>query len=195
MGKIQRADLMSLEAYDEQRKDFGKQVYAHKRRRRVEVGPHATLYFEDRLTMQFQIQEMLRIEKIFSAEGIQEELDAYNPLIPDGDNLKATFMLEYADPEERKGALQKLNGIEDRVWIQVDGYSPVCAIADEDLERKTEEKTSAVHFLRFQFTPEMIAALKQGASLNVGIDHKNYHHEIKPLDPDTTAALVADLAD
>lgn len=194
MQKLTQTDLMSLEQYAKQRKDFRAQVLAHKKQRQVRLGDHATLYFEDRLTMQYQIQEMLRIEKIFEEEGIVEELNAYNPLIPDGSNLKATFMIEYDDVEERKAALAKLVGVEDKVWLQVDGFGRVYAIADEDMERETEEKTSSVHFLRFEFTPQMVAAAKSGAALAAGIDHAAYPVEIRDLPSDVHTALVADFS-
>lgn len=191
MQKLTHTDLMSLEQYAKQRKDFRATVLEHKKHRQVHLGEHATLYFEDRLTMQYQIQEMLRIEKIFEEEGINEELEAYNPLIPDGTNLKATFMIEYDDVEERKVALAKLVGIEDKVWIQVEGFDKVFAIADEDLERETEEKTSSVHFMRFEFAPEMIKAAKSGAVLSAGIDHPAFQYQTK-LPAPIQQALVAD---
>jgi len=192
MQKLTHADLMSLEQYAKQRKEFRATVMEHKKHRQVRLGEHATLYFEDRLTMQYQIQEMLRIEKIFEEEGILEELNAYNPLIPDGNNLKATFMIEYDDPQERKEALAGLVGIEDKVWLRVEGFDKVFAIADEDLERETEEKTSSVHFMRFEFTPKMVAAAKTGAQMAAGIDHAAYRIEMDALPKDTRAALVAD---
>lgn len=192
--RLSPSDLMSLEEYSKQRKDFRSKVMAHKQNRKIQLGENATLYFEDRLTMQYQVQEMLRIERIFEEEGINEELEAYNPLIPEGSNLKATFMIEYPDVEERKAALAKLIGIEDKVWIQVDGFDKVYAIANEDLERSTEEKTSSVHFLRFELTPEMIAALKQGADLAAGIDHPEYQVEVRPVPANVRDALVKDFA-
>jgi len=158
----------------------------------AKLSDHATLYFEDRLTMQYQIQEMLRVERIFEQEGIQEELDAYNPLIPDGSNLKATFMVEYEDEQERKKALAELIGVEDKVWIQVDGNDKVYAIADEDMEREDETKTSSVHFMRFEFTPEMIEAAKGGAAINMGVDHQNLSVSVSPISEDSRKALVAD---
>lgn len=191
MNKLVRADLLSLEHYAEQRLAFRETVLAHKQNRRVRLGEHATLYFEDRLTVQYQIQEMLRAERIFEAAAIQEELDAYNPLIPDGRNLKATFMLEYDDPEQRRGALQQLIGIEHRVWIAVEGIDRVWAIADEDLPRSNETKTSAVHFLRFEFTPEMISALHKGALLSMGIDHPHYPVK-RNVEPEVRDALLQD---
>ena len=160
MHKIARDSLLSLEAYARQRKEFRAKVMAHKRDRTVHLGAHVTLIFEDELTIRYQIQEMLRIERTFEEQGIQDELDAYNPLIPDGRNFKATMMIEYADADERKHALSKLKGVEDRVWVQVEGCARVYAIADEDLERENDEKTSAVHFLRFELDDEMARALK-----------------------------------
>lgn len=193
MGKLARDDLYSLEVYHQKRAQMRRQVMAHKAQRKVFVGPHAGVYFEDRLTIQYQIQEMLRIERIFEADAIEEELETYNPLIPDGDNFKATFMIEYADVEERRQALSKLIGIEDRVWVGVAGHDRVFAIADEDLPRDDVEKTSAVHFLRFQLDAEMISALKIGASFGVGIDHDNYRQEVGEVPPATREALIADL--
>ncbi len=192
MQKLTQTDLMSLEQYAKQRKDFRAKVLEHKKNRQVRLGEHATLYFEDRLTMQYQIQEMLRIEKIFEEEGILDELNAYNPLIPDGSNLKATFMIEYDDVAERKAALEKLVGVEDKVWMQVADFDKVYAIADEDLERETEDKTSSVHFLRFEFTPEMVAAAQGGAALASGIDHATCQIEINTLPKNIRDALVAD---
>ena len=192
MQKLTHADLMSLEQYAKQRKEFRAKVMEHKKHRQLRLGEHATLYFEDRLTMQYQIQEMLRVEKIFEEEGIVDELNAYNPLIPDGNNLKATFMIEYDDAEERKAALAELVGVEDKVWLQVHGYDKVFAIADEDMERETEEKTSSVHFMRFEFTPQMVAAAKAGAALAAGIDHVACRIEISALSKDIRDALVAD---
>ena len=194
MQKLNPANLLSLEAYAKQRADFRSKVMAHKKNRQVHLGDHATLYFEDSLTMQYQVQEMLRIERIFEEEGINEELSAYNPLIPDGTNLKATFMVEYEDVEERKAALAKLIGIENKVWIQIAGFDKVYPIANEDLERTTEEKTSSVHFLRFEFNPEMIAAAKQGADMAMGIEHENYSVELNPVSANIRDALVADFA-
>lgn len=193
MQKLARKDLYTLEQYAEQRPAFRDKVMAHKKNRRVPLGPHATLYFEDRLTIQYQVQEMLRAERIFEAAGIDEELEAYNPLIPDGSNWKATFMLEYDDVNERRVALEKLRGIEDRVWAKVAGHPPVYAIADEDLERETEEKTSAVHFLRFELTPQMVAAVKEGAVIGMGIDLPAYLFALDPLPTNIRAALAKDL--
>jgi len=192
MKLLTRDDLYSLEKYAQLRMQMRAQVLEHKKNRKVEVGPNATLYFEDRLTMQYQIQEMLRVERVFEAEGIQDELNAYNPMIPDGTNLKATFMLEYPDVEERRVALARLKGVEDRVWVKVQGFDPVWAIADEDLERENDEKTSSVHFLRFELTAAMVVAAKQGASLSAGIDHPACQHVIEPLPVAVRAALVAD---
>jgi hypothetical protein len=171
MTHLNASDLMSLEQYARQRSDFRAKVLEHKKCRQVALGPNATLYFEDRLTIQYQVQEMLRIERIFEPAGIDEELSAYNPLIPDGSNWKATFMLEYPDVEQRKRELARLIGVEDKVWVQVEGHDKVYAIADEDLERDTEEKTSSVHFLRFELAPATIEALKGGAALSMGVDH------------------------
>ncbi len=194
MPKLTPNSLLSLEEYSKQRADFRSKVMAHKKNRQVHLGDHATLYFEDSLTMQYQVQEMLRIEKIFEEEGIHEELAAYNPLIPDGKNLKATFMVEYADVEERKEALAKLIGIEDKVWIQIEGHDKVYPVANEDLERTTEEKTSSVHFMRFEFSDDMIAAAKQGAAMAIGIEHENYQVEVNPLAGNIRDSLVADFA-
>ncbi len=192
MQKLTRDDLFSLEQYAEKRPEFREKVLAHKRNRRLELGTNAALYFEDRLTMQYQIQEMLRIERIFEAEGINEELDAYNPLIPDGSNWKATFMVEFPEVEERRAMLTQLKGIEDRVYMQVADFDRVYAIADEDLEREDETKTSAVHFLRFELAPEQVAVLKNGASVIAGIDHENYHVEVSPVADNIRESLVAD---
>jgi hypothetical protein len=194
MSHLTPDDLYSLEEYARIRSDFRTKVMAHKQARKVHVGSNATLYFEDRLTMQYQVQEMLRIERIFEPEGIAEELGAYNPLIPDGRNLKATFMVEFPEVEERRAALAKLIGIEDRVWVQVSGHDKVYAIADEDLEREDESKTSSVHFLRFELTDAAAEALKGGANLAVGIDHPAYEHLVDPVDPATREALANDLS-
>jgi hypothetical protein len=176
------------------RPDFRAQVMQHKKNRQVGIGPHATLYFEDRLTMQYQVQEMLRAERIFESGGIQEELDAYNPLIPDGSNWKATFMIEYVDEQERREALARLLGIENNVWVQVEGFDKVRPVADEDLERETEDKTSSVHFMRFELTPDMVAAVKSGAGIGMGIDHENYSHQVDPLPGNIRDSLAEDLA-
>jgi hypothetical protein len=194
MPTITRESLLTLEAYARDRKNFRARVLEHKKPRTVHLGEHLTLLFEDELTMRYQIQEMLRIEKIFEEGGIQDELDTYNPLVPDGRNWKATLQVEYEDVEERKRALARLKGIEDRVWVQVDGHPRVPAIADEDLERENDEKTSAVHFVRFELTPAMIAALKSGAGLAIGIDHPEYAMTLQPVPDATRTALLADLA-
>ncbi len=191
---LKREDLYSLEQYAQERPAFREKVLAHKKNRQVRLGEYATLYFEDRLTIQYQIQEMLRIERIFEPEGIQDELDAYNPLIPTGSNWKATFMLEYPDVEQRKRELARLVGIEDKVWVRVRGHDKVYAIADEDMERETEDKTSAVHFLRFELTPEMVRDVKAGADIAVGIDHPNYTAVVDPVPREVRDSLAADLA-
>ena len=193
MRKIARDSLLSLEAYAREREKFRAKVMAHKRDRTVHLGAHVTLIFEDELTLRYQVQEMLRIERTFEEQGIQDELDAYNPLIPDGRNLKATMMIEYSDAEERKQALSKLKGIEDRVWVQVEGCARIYAIADEDLERENEEKTSAVHFLRFELNDEMARALKYGVGLALGVDHRNYQAELGVVPPGVRASLARDL--
>nr|WP_197703010.1 MULTISPECIES: DUF3501 family protein [Thiohalobacter] len=192
MEKLTRDDLYSLEKYSEVRPEFRSKVLAHKKHRKVALGPNATLYFEDRLTMQYQIQEMLRAERIFEAEGIEDELAAYNPLIPDGSNWKATFMIEVSDPEERKQLLARLVGVEDKVWVRVGEHPAVYAIADEDLERETEEKTSSVHFLRFELTPEMVDAIRNGAGVSAGIDHPEFPHQVE-LPSAVARSLAADL--
>ena len=193
MEILTRKDLYSLEEYAENRADIRKRVLEHKKNRKVHIGPTATLYFEDRQTIQYQIQEMLRIERIFESSAIEEELGAYNPLIPEGNNWKATFMIEEPDVDLRKDLLARLVGIEDKVWVRVDGCDPVYAIADEDMDRDTEEKTSAVHFMRFELAAEMIAALKGGASLSMGIAHASYPHEVAPVVAPIRDALLADL--
>jgi hypothetical protein len=194
MNRLARSDLMSLEQYSTGRKEFRARVLAHKKSRIVSVGPNATWCFEDRLTIQYQVQEMLRVERIFEAGGIQDELEAYNPLIPDGSNWKATFLIEFPDPEERRQRLAGLKGIEDKCWVQVQGCDAVHAIADEDLERENDEKTSAVHFLRFELSPDMVNRAKAGAAISVGIDHPNYAHEVRPLPDGVRKSLAADLA-
>lgn len=193
MEKLSRESLWSLEEYSTKRNDFRDQVMAHKRNRQLPLGTNATLYFEDALTMKYQVQEMLRIERLFEADDIQAELDAYNPLIPDGSNWKATFMVEFPDIEERRAMLSRLVGIEDKVWLQAGDFELVYAIADEDLERADEQKTSAVHFLRFELSAEMVNALKSGAPLAAGIDHENYQVEIRPVAENIRAALLNDL--
>ncbi|MFO1323254.1 MAG: DUF3501 family protein [Burkholderiales bacterium] len=194
MPKITRDSLMTLEAYAKARHDFRTKVLQHKRARTVHLGEHLTLIFEDELTLRYQIQEMLRIEKTFEEAGIQDELDAYNPLVPDGSNFKATMLIEYEDVDARRAALAKLKGIEDRVYVQVEGCPKVWAIADEDLPRENEQKTSAVHFLRFELTKEMVAALKYGVALGLGVDHPHYRAEIPAVGAATRTALLADLA-
>lgn len=191
-GQLSRADLMSLEQYSTARKEFRGRVLDHKRNRLIPVGPNATWAFEDRLTIQYQVQEMLRVERIFESAGIQDELDAYNPLIPDGSNWKATFLIEFPDPEERKHRLAALKGVEDRCWVQVDSLERSFAIADEDLERENDEKTSSVHFLRFELSAEMVAKAKAGGAVKVGIDHPNYNYELV-LSPAQRDSLVRDL--
>ena len=190
--QITRDDLMSLEQYAEQRGEFRQRVLAHKKHRQVALGPNATLYFEDRLTLLYQIQEMLRIEKVFEADGINEELEAYNPLIPSGRNFKATFMIEYADATVRAAQLEKMLNIEDLVWMQVGEHDKIWAIADEDLERSNDIKTSAVHFMRFEITDEMAQELKAGADLQIGVQHAVYTYDML-VEGDTRASLLADL--
>jgi hypothetical protein len=192
MTHLTASDLMPLEQYARQRAEFRQKVLAHKKNRQVALGPNATLYFEDGLTIQYQVQEMLRVERIFEAEGIEDELSAYNPLIPDGRNWKATFMLEYPEVEQRKRELARLIGVEDKVWAQVSGHDKVYAIADEDLERETEEKTSSVHFMRFELGALMIKALKGGATLAMGVDHDNLRVTVTVPDA-VRASLVNDL--
>ena len=194
MEHLTRGDLYSLEQYAELRPEFRARVMAHKKNRKLSIGPVATLYFEDRLTVQYQIQEMLRVERIFEAAGIEEELAAYNPLIPDGTNWKVTFMIEEPDVDKRRELLARLVGIEGRVWVLVDGHERVYAVADEDLDRETEEKTSSVHFLRFEMSPAMIKDVKSGAALSIGIDHANYMHRVEPVTENVRAALLADLS-
>ena len=193
-GKIARGSLLSLEAYARQRIDFRARVIAHKKNRQVELGGHLVLAFEDELTIRYQIQEMLRIERVFEEDGVRSELEAYNPLVPDGRNFKATMMIEYPDAAERKRMLARLKGIEDRVWIRVEGCERVYAVADEDLERENEEKTSAVHFLRFELAEPMAQALKRGSALAIGVDHPDYQAEIPAVPRSVRDALVADLA-
>jgi hypothetical protein len=190
---IKRESLLSLEAYARERNAFRARVIEHKKRRSLALGGHVTLQFEDELTVRYQVQEMLRIERIFEEEGIQHELDAYNPLVPDGSNWKATMLIEYPDPEERKRMLARLRGIERSVWVQVQGCERVRAIADEDLERENEEKTSSVHFLRFELSSPMREALRRGAGVTAGIDHPEYRASAE-LAPQMRAALAADLA-
>ncbi len=194
MKKLSRAMLYPLEQYARMRNEFRAKVMEHKTHRRVPVGPHATLYFEDQLTMHYQVQEMLRVERIFEEEGILEEIEAYNPLIPDGSNWKATFMIQYDDEQERRAALASMIGIEDRVWVKVAGHEHVWAIADEDLERENAQKTSSVHFLRFELTPAMVVAAKAGVAIGVGIEHPAYCHQVDPIADDVRVSLVQDLA-
>ena len=190
--QITRNDLMSLEQYAEKRGEFRQQVLEHKKHRQVALGPNATLYFEDRLTLLYQIQEMLRIEKVFEADGINEELEAYNPLIPSGRNFKATFMIEYPDPTVRAAQLEKMVRIEDLVWMQVGEHDKVWSIADEDLERSTENKTSAVHFLRFELSDDMAQSLKNGADWHIGVQHPVYTYELA-VEGETRLSLLNDL--
>jgi hypothetical protein len=191
---ITRDSLMTLESYAKERPGFRARVLEHKRARTVRLGEHVTLIFEDELTIRYQIQEMLRIEKTFEEEGIQDELDAYNPLVPDGTNFKATMLIEYEDAEARREALKRLRGIERNVWMRGGGFDKVYAIADEDLDRETEDKTAAVHFLRFELSPQMIEALKNGAALGIGVDHPQYIAEIPAVGDATRKALIEDLA-
>lgn len=193
MQKLTTDDLMSLEVYARSRDEFRARVIEHKKNRQLQLGDNATLYFEDRLTMHYQVQEMLRIERIFEPDGIAEELAAYNPLIPDGNNWKATFMLEFPDEAERRVQLQRLRSIEDTVWLRVDGFAPIRGVADEDMERTDATKTSAVHFMRFQLSNEMIAALADGADLAAGIDHDIYRAQINPVAENIRQSLVGDL--
>ena len=194
MTRITRESLMTLEAYAKARPEFRAKAIAHKRLRTVHIGEHVTLLFEDEMTLRYQIQEMLRVEKTFEESGIQDELDAYNPLLPGGRDFKATMLIEYAEEAERRIALTQLKGIEAKTWVQVEGCKKVYAIADEDLERETETKTSAVHFLRFEFSKEMIAAVKYGVTISVGVDHVNYATAVSPLSPETRDALARDFS-
>ncbi len=193
MKKLTRANLWSLEEYAEKRPDYRAEVIAHKKNRQVALGNNARLYFEDDITIRYQIQEMLRIEKTFEAAGIQEELDAYNPLIGDGQNWKATFMIEFDDPVERARRLSEMIGIEDQIWVQVNGYEKVFAIADEDMDRENEVKTAAVHFLRFEFNASMVHELKNGTVFQLGIDHPNYFIAGFSLDQNVRQSLIQDL--
>ena len=192
MEALKVSDLYSLEQYHKIRDEFRAKVLAHKRHRQVSIGPNATLYFEDRLTMQYQVQEMLRVERIFEPEAIEEELSAYNPLIPDGGNFKATFMIEFPDAEERRRALEQLAGIEDHVYVEADGCERVFAVADEDLERTSEGKTSAVHFLRFELDSKTKQAIRGGAPFKFGCNHPRYVHE-NVVPREVAASLGADL--
>jgi len=194
MNKLSPADLFSLERYARERPAIRTSVLEHKRDRQIHVGPSATWLFEDRITVQYQVQEMLRAERIFEPEGIADELAAYNPLIPDGRNWKVTLLIEFPDVTERQRELAKLRGVEDRCWVQVGAHERVFAIADEDLDRENDEKTSSVHFLRFELTPEMVAALRSGDALGVGIDHPSYRHSEPELSEAVRKSLLADLA-
>lgn len=194
MQKLTPADLLSLERYARERSEWRARLIEHKRRRRLAVGPNLTWCFEDRLTIQYQIQEMLRAERIFEPEAIAEELAAYNPLIPDGANWKVTLLIEFTDVAERQRQLALLKGLERRCWVEVRGHAAVYAMADEDLERENAEKTSAVHFLRFDLTAEMIGALRAGAPLAAGADHEHYRHWVNPVPETVREALIADLA-
>jgi hypothetical protein len=191
-GKITRDSLMTLEAYARWRKEHKAEVIAHRRQRSVALGEHMTLLFEDEMTIRYQIQEMLRIEKLFEDEPIQDEIDAYAPLMPDGTNWKATMLIEYPDVNERQRELARLIGIEDRMFVEVEGHARVYAIADEDLDRENDEKTSAVHFVRFEFTPPMREAVKAGAAVKLGCDHTNYPAHVT-IAPETLASLAGDL--
>ena len=192
MPRVTRESLLTLEAYAKARPEFRARVMAHKKNRVVHLGAHVTLIFEDELTIRYQIQEMLRIERIFEDDGIQGELDAYNPLVPDGSNWKATMMIEYPDVDERRRMLGVLMGIDRRTWVQVDGCERVLAISDEDLEREDDQKTAAVHFLRFEFSAAMRERLRQGAAVTVGVDHPDYRASAQ-LKPEVRNALAADL--
>lgn len=193
MQKLRPEDLLGLESYAKQRDHLRHEIIEYKQPRNVAVGPNCSLCFEDRKTIQYQVQEMLRAERVFESAGIQDELDAYNPLIPDGKNWKATMLLEYPNPEERRVALMALKSVENRCWVRISELDRVFGIADEDLPRENAEKTSAVHFLRFELTGSMVAALKAGASLSVGIDHPHYRHDLSPVPTPTREALCADL--
>src|SRR5882757_3134596 len=192
-SKLTRADLMSLEQYATARQEFRAKVFAHKKTRIVGIGPNATWCFEDQLLVQYQVQEMLRVERIFEAAGIDDEIAAYSPLIPDGSNWKVTFLIEFPEVDERRQALAGLKGVEDRSWVQVAGCDKVWAIADEDLDRENDEKTSAVHFLRFELTAAMVNLAKSGAAIGVGIEHDRYHHSVAALPPPIRDSLVQDL--
>jgi Protein of unknown function (DUF3501) len=194
MSQIKRESLMTLEAYAKERKQFRAKVIEHKKRRTLHLGDHVTLLFEDELTIRYQVQEMLRIERIFEEEGIEDELSAYNPLVPDGMNLKATLLIEYEDVAERARMLAQLKGIENKIWLQVAGRAAVFAIADEDLERENDDKTASVHFLRFEFSEVMIQTLKGGADVAAGCDHPNYRVKLDEISPITRQALIADFA-
>ena len=194
MQKLKPSDLFSLEQYSRERPAIRARTMEHKRSRQVGVGPNIMWLFEDRITIQYQVQEMLRAERIFEAEGIEDELASYNPLIPDGSNWKVTLLIEFPDENERRVQLSRLKGVEDRCWVQVAGHARVFAIADEDLERENDDKTSSVHFLRFELTAPMIASMKGGAALSLGVDHDHYRHEINPVSGAVQASLKSDLA-
>ena len=194
MEKLNPEELWSLEKYAQCRSEFRQEVLNHKQARRLSIGPNVSLLFEDRITIRYQVQEMLRVERIFEPQGIVEELAAYNPLIPDGMNWKATMLIQFDDVEERRIALRNMVGIEQRVWVRVEDFPPVYAIADEDLERSTEEKTSAVHFLRFELDSDMRQAMARGASLSAGIQHSAYQHTIPTVSSDIISSLSADLS-
>lgn len=193
MKKLTRENLFSLEKYSEIRNDFRLKIMAHKKNRRLAIGPNTTLYFEDSLIMRYQIQEMLRAEKIFESSAIDEELVVYNALIPDGNNWKATFMIEFTDEEERRVALKKMLGIENNLWLKIEGFSEIYPASDEDLERSDDNKTSAVHFLRFQLDHEMIDALKGGCQLSAGINHPEYKYTVNPIPQNISESLISDL--
>jgi len=194
MPRISRDSLMSLEAYSKVRKEFRANIIAHKKNRTVHLGEHVTLQFEDEMTMRYQVQEMLRAERTFEEEGIQSELDAYNPLIPDGSNWKATMLIEYADPEQRQRELSRLIGIEDKVWVRIGDAPRVFAIADEDMERENDTKTSSVHFLRFELDARMKQDLRAGARVSMGVDHPNYRAALEPVASGVRESLLRDLA-
>ncbi len=191
---LTRDDLLSLEEYHNQRPEIRSTTMAHKKSRNLSVGPNVTLYFEDAITLKYQIQEILRAEKVFDSEGIMDELDTYNAMMPTGTNFKATMMIEYVDVAERVAALQKLIGIDKKTWVQVAGFDKVFAISNEDLDRETEDKTSAVHFMRFELDKDMISAVKSGADVSVGIDHENYTHWVNPVPDNYREAFVNDLS-
>ncbi len=193
MKLLTRDDLLSLEEYAQQRDEFRQKVLRHKQNRRIQVGPAAHFYFEDRLTIHYQIQEILRIEKTFEVAGIEDELEAYNPLIPNGSNWKATFMLEYPEVEQRRQMLEKLVDIENYVWASTEGHPKVFAIADEDLDRSTDQKTSAVHFLRFELPAAFIQAVKANATVAIGINHDNYNHTVEKISDSVRLSLLQDL--
>lgn len=193
MAKITRDSLLTLEDYAKIRKQKRAEIMAHKKSRKIALGEHITLIFEDEMTIRYQIQEMLHIERIFQENEITHELETYLPLVPDGTNWKATMMIEYPDPVERAARLAQLVGVEDKVWIKVDGFPPVYAIADEDLDRENSEKTSSVHFLRFELTQDMIQALKQQCQLSIGVDHPKYQAKIDTVDEQSRASLISDL--